>query len=381
MIRFLNRSRVLVLALVAACSTGESAEPPSSDFPDAATRRRNAADVRKMAESGNGASFTAITGLDVDSRGMIYVPDTYRQQITVLGPDATRVREFGRRGSGPGEFRAIRGVQVLRGDSLLVYDPGLGRASAYAPGSGQPAYTVNLAEKLNGAAPFEIRRTHDDSTFLALFRPTFAFSAGRTSSTREDRVRHLGADGSPRADLLRFPSRAFLVAGTSVTPHPFGREGFARLDSRNRLYFVKSDSLAAEVYDLDGRRTARFAVAYTPPAITRSDYDAAVEAMPPANRPVFAPVLRDSLPARWPAVRNVLIDDRDRIWMQLGGSARQETEWAAFNTSGAYLGSMVVPAGREVHLIRGDGAVYASRLDENDVPRVVVYRMARTLRR
>ncbi|MBB4636926.1 hypothetical protein [Longimicrobium terrae] len=335
--------------------------------------------MREIGASGEDASFTAITTLDVDSRGMIYVPDTYRQQITVLGPDGRWVRSFGRRGAGPGEFRAIRGVQLLAGDSLLAYDPSLGRVTVFAPGSDQAAYSVNLAARLGGAAPFDLRRTHDGSTYLALFRPMFAFGQGG-GEARQDRVRHLGADGSPRADLLRFPSRAFLVAGTSVMPHPFGREGFARLDSGDRVFFIQSDSLAADIYNLAGQRTGRFAVPYTPPAITRADQDDALAAMPAVDRPVFAPVLKDSLPERWPAVRGVLLDDRDRIWMQLGGGTRRNAEWAAFDGNGSYLGSMLIPAGSEVRLIRGDGTVYASRADSDDVPHVVVYRMARTPR-
>ena len=79
---------------------------------------------------------------------------------------------------------------------------------------------------------------------------------------------------------------------------------------------------------------------YTAPAVSRADVSSAIAGLHPLDRPKFERVLRDSLPERWPAVRQVLVDDEDRLWMQLGGSASRETEWAAFSTEGAYLGSV-----------------------------------------
>ncbi len=44
------------------------------------------------------------------------------------------VRTIGRRGAGPGEFRAISGVVHVASDTLLVHDPTLRRISVFAPG-------------------------------------------------------------------------------------------------------------------------------------------------------------------------------------------------------------------------------------------------------
>lgn len=375
----LRRFRPLLLLLAAACGTAESVHDPSR-FPEAGKRRSRAIALREVATSPSDAAFTAIDALDVDSHGVIYVPDMYQTRITVLDPSAKMMRTFGRRGSGPGEFRSIRGVQVIAGDSLLAYDPTLGRLTVFAPGSDQAAYSVSLAGKLSGPMPFEVRRTADNSALFTLFRPQFQFVAGADFSTRKDRVRLLALDGMPQRDLLEFPSRSFLVAENSVMPHPFGHEGFALLDSGNHLHFIWSDSLGVARYDLEGRRTGGFSLPYTAPQLTPDDHRDALAAIPEQVRARFAPTLRDSLPSRWPAVRSAMLDDRDRIWVALGASARQPTEWAAFSVDGAYLGSMLVPAGSEVRRIRADGRVYASRNDEDDVPHVVIYQLGRPLR-
>lgn len=373
--------RALFLALVlTACTGSEAAVQDTGTLPEAPARRRAASRVQQVAASAENASFTAVPRLDVDSRGFIYVPDTYQQRVTVLGPDGTLTRTFGRRGSGPNEFRALGNVQVLPGDSLLVYDPELGRVSIYAPDSGSAAYQVNFAGKMPGVMPREAWRTHANDAMLALFTPGFAFGSGQDFNSRRDKLRVLELDGTIRNELMTYPSRAFLVAGTSITPHPFGHEGFARIGSHDQLHFIWSDTLAIDRYSLDGARQARIQFDYVPPPVTPADVEDAVGRFPEGVRAQFQPVLADSAPERWPAVRQALIDDRDRLWLALGGSLRQETEWAAFSAQGEYLGSVLIPIGSDVRLIRADGTIYTERVDEDDVPQVVVYRMTRPLR-
>lgn len=371
------RGRWSFLLIFAAACGAAGAREGSPGFPDTDTRRRGAITVREVSVSDSDASFTAVHALDVDSRGAVYVPDTYQQRVTVLGPDGTVLRSFGRRGSGPGEFRSVRSVQVLPGDSLMAYDPSLGRVTVFPPGSNQVAYSVTFGSK--GPVPFDVRRTRDNSAFVALFRPEFAFTPGADFRGRKDHIRLLALDGTPVRDLLTFPSKSFLVAQNSIMPHPFGNEGFGRLDSKNRLHFVWSDSLAAAQYDLEGRRIGGFAIPYTAPEITRQDHADALAAIPDAVKARFTPPLQDSLPERWPAVRDVIVDDQDRLWMAIAGNTGQGAEWATFTTDGTYVGSVLIPTGTDVRQVRGN-LVYGSRMNDDDVPHVVVYEMRRPLR-
>lgn len=359
--------------LLAACSLSREPDAASAGFPEAAVRQRAATPVQEVSASSPDAGFTSVASLDVDSRGRIYVADTYQQRVVVLAPDGQVLRTFGRRGSGPDEFRSLQSLQILPGDSVLVYDPTQGRTSVFAPDSGRAAYVARLSTN-----PWRVRRTQTNDAILALFRPTFAFRPGADFSGRRDRVRLLDLYGGVRQELLSVPSKPFLVAGASVTPHPFGAEGFALLDSQDRLHFVWSDTLGATTRDLSGNLVGSFRIEYAAPPLTREDVDHALSGFG-SMRSTFEPALTDSTPARWPAVRSALLDDRDRLWMALSGSLSRPTEWAAFTTDGAYLGSMIVPAGSEVRLIRGE-SVYAERIDDDDVAHVVVYRMARPIR-
>jgi hypothetical protein len=377
--RFALGAAACCTASMASCNAHEAA-PRAEPFPEAETRRRSAATLVVETLGAPDAALTEVVSLAVDSRGNVYVPDYLGTRVVVLNGDGTVLRVLGRRGRGPGEFLGVRGVQVLRGDSVLVYDPVMGRISVFAPDSTRLAYGVELASVSAGALPFEVRRTSGGEAFVALYRPQFAFGTGAEAAPRLDQVRLLAPDGAPRRDLLEYPSKAFLVAGTSVMPHPFGSEGFVALDARDRLYQAWSDTLGVSIHDLAGTGLGGFRIDYEPPPLRRSDADAAIAAIPAQVRERFRRPLADSMRARWPAVLDLLLDDEDRVWLALGGRADQPTEWACFSAKGAYLGSMLVPAETAVHAIRARGIVYASSTDADGVPRVVTYRMLRSRR-
>jgi hypothetical protein len=367
-------SAAVGLAALCACGAAPSAGSGAT-FPGGAARRRAASPVAEVWVSAADAELSSFNHVALDSRGNAYVPDFYRSRVVVFGSDGRVARALGRRGRGPGEFESIRTVQVLGGDSLLVYDGSLGRVSVFEPHSGQEVYVVTF----RGAAPWAVKRTRADGAYLARYEPEFQFGTGAETGARHDRVRVLNPDGSARTDLLTFPARSFVVAGQSVMPNPWGHNGFVELDSRDRVHYAWSDTLGVATYDIRGPRTGSFRVDYTPPPVARADLNRELNRLPEAVRGRYRAALEDSLPERWPAVRALLMDDQDRLWLELAGPPDRDVEWAAFSPAGAYLGSLLVPAGTSVYHI-GRTGVLAKREDEEGAARLVLYRMVRPLR-
>lgn len=365
---------LLASLLLASFSCAGSGGAGGDPMPDAEGRRRSALPIQEVAVSAPDASFTSITAVDVDSRGRVYVGDWYRQQVTVLNPDGSIARIFGRRGDGPGEFRAIRGVQILKGDSLMVYDPTSARVTLYAPDSAAPAYTSNLRAGLSGPAPFYLWRTPASEGYLALFRPTFAFAEGQALPPRNDTMRLLTLTGALRGEIRTFPSKGFLVAGSSVMPNPFGREGLVAADSRGRVHVLWNDSLALETFTLDGQVLGRLLLPHASPPVTRDDVAREMAEWDGGTRATFTRVLQDSTPARWPAAYALLVDDRDRVWIALV-DAPAGTEWIVLSPELRYLASVVMPERTTIRAVEGD-RLYAERLNEDNVPAVVTYRAA-----
>ena len=76
--------------------------------------------------------LTSVYDVDADSRGRVFLVDWPAGGITVLTPDLAYLQTVGREGEGPGEFIA-KEVQILPGDTLLVYDSALGRMTLFDP--------------------------------------------------------------------------------------------------------------------------------------------------------------------------------------------------------------------------------------------------------
>src|SRR5215213_5330837 len=188
----------LSLGCGAAAAGGDDASFPGNEM----SRRAAASPLIEVWESAADAELSNFSYIAVDSRDYAYLPDFYQGRIVAFGPDGRFLRTMGRKGSGPGEFQAIRTIQVLPGDSLLVFDGGLNRVSVFAPDSGRPAYVTTL----RGASPWAVERTRANDAYIARYEPGFQFGQGTSAGLRQDRIRLLNLDGSQRTMLLSFPA-------------------------------------------------------------------------------------------------------------------------------------------------------------------------------
>jgi hypothetical protein len=190
---------------------------------------------------------------------------------------------------------------------------------------------------------------------------------------RTQAVRLLEWDGRTRQDsVLVVPVLQPLIVrngrAVSVTSDPFARPALVRLGPNGKIYYGWGDSIAIAIHSLDGQQVGGFSLPFAGPGITNRDIAAATEDMDK----VFGRALRKSLPERWPAFRNFVVDDEGRIWLGLLAPDRQPTRWTAFNETGTPICSAALPANVDLRLIRGRKA-YAVATDDADVPQIRVY--------
>jgi hypothetical protein len=373
------RLAALAVAALAACGpdapsgTGGAAELPSPE------RRADARlTLDELFRTGESVPLTLVRGVDVDSRGQVYVADWGNPSITVLSPQGQVVRRIGRGGEGPGEFGSVSGVQVLGGDSLQVYDLQLDRLTVFLPGSDSVAYTVNLAGRTGFA--HHVERIPGTDRLLGVYRKPFSSSDNpRDDDLRKDVARVFTVNlQTLRDSLLVYPSPGSLVlrsgGAVSVTSNPFGRQAIVRVSPDGRVYHAWTDTLAVRITTTDGTAAGGFALRVQAPEVTSADVDRAVAAMGPRGARFRASV-QEAAPARWPALRNLVIDDGGRAWLSLPGPAGEPSEWLVYNPDGRFAGSAVLPANTDVLRVAG-GRVYAVQTDDMDVPRLVAYRLS-----
>ena len=325
------------------------------------------------ATSGDDVFLSAVYGIAVDSRGGVYVLDYRDAGVIALDADLTYGRTIGGRGEGPGEFAGASDIQVLPGDSLLVWDYQLQRITVFPPGSGEPGY-VHALGTLESSS--ETRRFTGSGGYLARSSTTYNADGSDEGATRVEVLRHVREESGRIVDevLVEYPANESLVfrreGFVSVGAHPFGRRSFVRIFAGERIVHARSDALDVRIIDLQGEVESGFDFPVTPIRVTGDELDRAVD----ETSRVLGDALREGAPYVWPALTGLVVDDEDRIWPGIRTADRSFVEWAAFTADGTHLMSVELPAEYEVHAVRG-GRIIGVASDELDVPRVMAYRL------
>lgn len=372
-----RRFGVVAVAAVLAAACSRDASPDGSEATDAmggSTDLRPWAagpwvEAEVEATSGDDVFLSAVWDIGVDSRGHVYLIDSGDDGIMVLNPDLTHDRTIGREGEGPGEFLYTARLQLLSGDSLMVWDSRLQRSTVFASGSEEPAYLHSPAtpERIDTAwrLPGSVR-------YIARSSPSFTPDASDEGRTQV--LRYVREDAGQLMDevIAEYPDDEGLVfrspGRVMVGGHPFGRESFVAMHARERVVLATSDAVGVRIINTGGQVEAAFEYETTPIRVTGKELDlAAGEAMDPLDD-----VLRDGAPYDWPALTGLVVDDEGRIWLGVRKPDRSFVEWAAFAEDGTHLLSVNLPTRFEVHAVRG-GRIIGVATDELDIPRVIAY--------
>lgn len=373
-VRFRAAFTLLGAAAMVACGRVER-EATADSLPPPEARAESRMELVEIFRSDDSLTLSNVTGLDVDSRGQLYVSDWGMPSIAVLAPDGRLLRRIGRRGAGPGEFSNPTGVQVLRSDSVQVYDLQSRRITVFAPGGEEVAYVVSTAGALGFAS--EVVRVSGGDQLLGVFRQAFSPSDDPArDAERMDVVRLVSIGGEVIRDSIDvFPSAEALVlrngGAVSVMRNPWGRRGIVRLGTDGRVHRVWTDTLGVRSMSLDGTALGSWTAGSERPPITTADIEGAlIGAGPRAQQ--WRRSIEEAGRRRWPTVAGFVVDDRHRGWLALGGPADEPVEWVVFDDRGVYESSVLLPARSDIVCVAG-GRVYAVEKDDMDVPRIVVY--------
>jgi len=128
----MNRTLAFAVLVLVACGRSETAsrpEGPSEGVDSAAAVRALRVDTLR---DSTGEHFSpSSTTVALTRTGGVVALDNDDKRIVIFDSGGVQRHSAGRPGSGPGEFRYLRGVFVLPGDSIAVWDPGLRRMSFF----------------------------------------------------------------------------------------------------------------------------------------------------------------------------------------------------------------------------------------------------------
>ena len=414
---------VAVSFLALPACDGPGAEAPQGEVPQGAVTVRDSADVEivenhaperdparfwtvdpepEIVVGGYRASQAAddpahllwrLRGAALLSDGRIAVLSGDEPWVLVFDTAGALAATFGRKGRGPGEFSYPLHLQVLPGDTIVVWDRMWGRIGHFDP-SGQLLMDRTLdVGALFAAAQTPERRLSEsialplpDGTFLVEVTPgdrtlpvmythyRVPYGILRVDSAYATHSFGWGWDGREYLatlpfvpPLLPFPTQAVVTAGVSPLSvyissgdryevHQFSPTGVLRRIIR-RTEVEPIPILASEVETWKARVSAS-----EPQPWDWDAWDRAMEDNPPR-------------PYR-PRVAGLITDTDGNLWVA-NRLDEQSSEWSVFDTEGRWLGTTSLPFARVTWIAR-DRMVGVLTDPDLGVESVVVHRLNRT---
>ncbi len=347
-----------------------------ADSPGGVASGAPAAALELERTSSPALELTRVSGVEMDSRGRVFVVDDGRDGVVALSPDLEFLRTVGRAGEGPGEFRDRR-MRILPGDSLAIYDRELGRTTVFDPDDFAPVRSAPAPTFAAGPPDLLWSMGRDRDRYLAVVRSLSSFWDVPGAADR-DLVFAAPLDSVPDDPALAVPAAEMLVSRSSgalsVGRHPYGAESLIRPLGPDRFVYARTSEARFWIFDLEGDTVAEGVHPWPRPHVSRRELEVELGRWSP---PLDA-VLRRGAPYRWPAlVAMVVASDAEdpRLWLGLRAPADSaKWAWHAFDAAGSHAVATALPAGRLLRAVRGDVAV-ATSTNLLGVPSIHRYRL------
>lgn len=306
--------------------------------------------------------------------------------LRVFDANGAHLRDIGRAGDGPGEFRGLHSVSLLRGDSIAAWDFRLGRMSVFDP-AGRMAR--ELAPRGLGLFPHLKGVFNDGSVVLtAGVQPGRGVPAG--TAPHRDSVTYLrfGPDGTLLDTIGKYPGAetVMLMSTGAMTMEEvvFGRD-FHLVAGRDRYYGADDDRFEVMEYRLPATPVRRIRKPNLPREVSKADLARFLEQ--PRDVSGVPPPLRAQLAKRnprvphqrtLPAFESLLLDGDRNLWVEHPRiSTADPGRWDVFDREGKWVTTVATPAGYTVLQIGQDFMLGTAR-DTLDVEQVHLYTLIRS---
>ncbi len=352
------RASTLLLTLcvlAAACAESAPSVPPTIAATPSLTIR--------IPDSVGGGRGEMGRALRLPNNG-VAIADWGRRRVLRFDSLGALQRVYGRDGSGPGAFRAPTLVQVVAGDSLLLWDPVLRRVSWLSLVSGETRDLLLQSSLVYGSSP--IVGQMNDGTLLVkhelqegLQRPPAPIAGGFGGTTPSMGIGlepaspfPSGAPSSVRAVVFRMSGQGRQVAqlADDVLVRELTGTGFRFLSpalqmatNGARVLLGYNASWQVRVLDANGDSLTTLTRNWRARAVNDAEREALVASLVQANPSAVSSAsvrFADSVPA----FGRLLLSEDGTVWANGFTAPAQFTDSVTvFNSRGRLLGTLALP--------------------------------------
>lgn len=333
--------------------------------------------------SGSGPEYelTNVADATVLADSRIVVLDRGSHQVRFFASDGSFLLAVGREGEGPGDFSRLTSVSELVGDSVLVFDYWLRRATIL-DGAGSVARILTLPPDL------QVQELHPvgPGSLVAMTWSLESFMELEGAYRGEYTIVEVAADGSVVDTVSTMPG----WSGYKVNTEEGGYRDYAPLfvvdghlaASRRGIVLGPNERMELHRYSTDGRLEEIARIPSLDEPLAAEEIAAERAAMiRPRSSAEFQDLVR-SLPAPElrPPYEDLLLDSEGFTWVARYRSPRTQADdpirWHVFDPEGVWLGSLTTPARFTVFEI-GPDYILGARRDDYDVQRIEMLRLTR----
>jgi len=384
-----NVIRYIFFILFLGCSVNESSKIPENIgklknltvYPANTSPAKNISFRQdKVYGSAKDVLVGKIGDITIDDSGRCFIADGNQNTIHVFDSNASYLTHIGRKGKGPGEFYRIKDLQI-KDHKLFAYDLTQFRYHVFSLDSLSFRYTVNLGN--NKIRSKEISDTHlnrvfvrSDSRFLAIFTKNF-YKDNKDWGILKIRGLYylLDKNGNITSQkLLESQSQLNVLvpyAGGATdqqgryTPiqrmgyHPgFYGKALLELTDDNHIFWAWTKSFLIKVYNPEGEYQR--AIYYQPENVPLTRETATEAGIPDFILKGWQSM---KLPKYWPALKNLKIDDKNRLWISTIVKDFDVYQWWVLKDNGELLARFTWPRNRQIEVVK-NGYLYARETDE-----------------
>jgi len=343
--------------------------------------------------------FGRISYIAANSGGAIYVTDNQVPVIRQYDSTGAYVRDIGREGEGPGEYRGVLGLHVIKGERLMVWDPRLSRVTVFdSSGSFLYSHLVSRLSRARNPIDFAV----DTSGAFYIEYRDYERASGRVAISPGERVAQVASGNVPRM-LIKF-SPGGDILDTIPLPHVVSGSKFVLITPQGMRWNFPLESCFAWSplgYLIVGHNSDYVFDLHIPDApIRRIKRDFEPVTIHRAERVEWEAWARrfesrgnfdyPAIPRTKPAYRELHVAADGRIWVERyvtavrrgeqlrqPDSERPPFEWSEPTTfdvlqpDGTFLGTVVMPDRTRARFTRGDRVwgVLRGEFDEEYVVR------------
>lgn len=315
------------------------------------------------------------------SDGRIVVGDNGFHELMYYDAQGRHQHTVGGDGDGPGEFRNLRSIARMRGDTVVTWDSQLRRMSYFDSNGGFALSSVlnwgPVYEDLRTQVPewysIALRAVHVSENGDIVVEPLLTPRPELTEGTRvvQDSVRLVAFDreGDRLRELGPFPGSEFFYHNGIGSLLRFG-EQLKVVPGRETLFVGSTRDSVIRAVAASGQIVSSITLPIEPRRLAPRDIPANSEGGPLAEFREAIP-----MPDSMPLFSSVLRGGDGRLWVQefLAPLDRSQ-HWLAFHESGEFVATLTMTAEKSLLAVGSDYALVATT-DDLNVATVDMYRL------